>query len=285
VVSDAINIAFAAVTDAGRELQTSADARPVNEAAEPSRPVARPAFDLLETNVPKAELVQGDLVEKILRIQGLSREAISRYRKARQLMTYGYVRQDARSKDSKDKEFESWVAFERNDLLLFRNFMEQTCNLLDNPDMGPRLTSLIVRLVETFGGDEAALSGESITDFLARQLFLPKSTFSSVLDRTTAQLVDWWRVNGSTEKGQRFRETVCRSAYLFNNVDKNLRIDPEDIEPEPGLKGQKWRPRAGATERKFNWEYRLVNDIAYFFVPATYFPSDPDAKPDLIRRR
>src|SRR5207253_6019395 len=125
---------------------------------------------------------------------------------------------------------------------------------LDNQDMGPQLKSLVVRLVETFGGDEAALTGESITDFLARQLFLPKSSFSSVLDKTADELVEWWRNNGASENGQRFRRTVCRSAYLFNNVDRNLRIDPEEIEPEDKV-GRTWRPKPGIELRKFTWEY------------------------------
>jgi hypothetical protein len=271
-VADAIRIAHEKGIEARNKLREvgAAQSEPMSPAAS-ARPVAstrRP----FETTVPIAELTQGDLVERILRTQGLSQQAVERYRKARQLMTYGYVKVDQDT-----KEFDYWVALEKESMRQLKSFMDNTCKLLDNQDMGPQLQKLLVRLTETFGGDEYAISNESVSDFLARQLFLPKDNFSSVLDKTPNELVAWWRQNSREDSGQQFRQIICRSAYLLNNVESDQRIDPEDLVTEDRF-GINWRPRLAADIRPFKWEYRLVNDIAYYFVPVTYLPKDPDSK-------
>jgi hypothetical protein len=271
-VADAIRIAYEKGIEAREKLREVGTAQSQPQSVDRVTPTgqsltSRRAF---ETTVPIAELTQGDLVERILRNQGLSREGIERFRKSKQLMTYGFVKLDRNS-----KEFNYWIALEKSSMQLLKTFMDNTCKLLDNQDMGPQLQRLLVRLTETFGGDELAISSESVSEFLARQLFLPKDNFSSVLDKTPAELGDWWRTNSRSDQGQRFRQIICRSAYLLNNVESDRRIDPAEIESDQF--GINWRPKLGADIRPYKWEYRLVNDISYYFVPVTYFPADPDS--------
>lgn len=269
-IKDILRLTYSAAIGAREQLREAAPEAPRGSGTAPPMPAVSPRPQL-ETTIPVAELTQGDLVERILRVQGLSQDAIQRFRKAKQLMTYGHVKLSRTS-----REFVHWVALEKENMQLLNSFMDNTCKILNNQDVGPQLRRLLVRLVETFGGDDFR-SEESVYDFLARQLFLPKESFSSVLDKTFEELVDWWRSNSTKEAGHQFRRAICRSAYLFNNVDSNQRIDPDEIEPEDQL-GFSWRPKPSATVREFVWGYKLVNDITYFFVPVSYFPSDPDTQ-------
>ncbi len=89
-VGDSIYLGYAAALGVGTELRDlgigDAGGAPLSKPA-PGAPTPR----RLETNLPVAEMAEGNLVERILRMHGLSLDAINRYRRARQLMTYGYV--------------------------------------------------------------------------------------------------------------------------------------------------------------------------------------------------
>ena len=258
-VSNHIKAALDAVAEA-RELVANAGTLPIRGGG---------ARQIPGYNTPESDLAsEGRLSSAILRANGLSTAAIGRVLGAKQYMTTGYVRAD---KSSNNLTF--WITLDEYKLVHLRSLIDSMCSLQISSDISHHFPAMLVNLAAAVSGDSFVDRRESINDFLARVLFLPTRHFPTILNNTPDELNNLWKEDMRSPARSAFRNEVCKSAFLLNQVANGRRISLADLEPKDPLMTI-WGPKLGVVPATFDWRSSLNDGIVYYTIPVNYLPGN-----------